>query len=216
MDPIFSKRTQKLINFDLLRYDARMKIGRRKFSPNTDKLHLGCQEKKISGWLNVDVTGSDLNIDLGGGYLPFHDATFQFVVCQQTIEHLDVNEELIPLLFELHRVSRPGAELWFSCPDMRKLCTGYLKDGGKELLLGKQSRYAYTQGELPTQHVLNAHFYQDGEHQNVFDIDFLNWMFKKTGFKEVIEVTESLFLDSFSEFPIASDEDHSIYIKVLR
>lgn len=99
---------------------------------------------------------------------------------------------------------------------MRKLCEGYLEDGGKELLAGKQSRYAYTQGELPVQHVINAHFYQDGEHQNIFDFDFLNWMFTRAGFEKVVAVTEPLFLDSFPEFPIASDEDHSIYIKVTR
>lgn len=214
MDPIFSNRTRNLIDFDLLRYDARLKIGRQVITVDTDKLHLGCRDKRIPGWLNVDVVGSELNIDLGSGYLPFRAETFNAVVCQQTIEHLDVQEELIPLLKELKRVCRPTAELWFSCPDMHKICQGYLDDRGKALLEGKQSRYAYSQGELPTQQVINAHFYQGGEHQNIFDLDFLTWLFIGAGFKTVTQVSESLLLESFPEFPVASDEDHSIYIKV--
>ncbi len=215
MNNIFSKRTQKLINFDLLRYSTRLKTGRRKFDVNTDKLHLGCQGKKIDGWLNVDVTASDLDVDLGGGYLPFHDSIFRFIVCQQTIEHLDMQSELIPLLREMKRVCSPGAEIWLSCPDISKICAGYFSNKGLELLKGKQRRYKYEHGDAPAQQVINAHFYQGGEHQNLFDLELLQWVLKQAQLENIEQVTEKDFLKRFPEFPSADDEDHSLYFKVI-
>lgn len=215
MNTIFSKRTQKLIEFDLLRYSARVNIGKKKFNVQTDRLHLGCQGKRIEDWLNVDVVSSDINVDLGGGYLPFHDAVFKFIVCQQTIEHLDINDELIPLFKEMKRVCMPNAEIWLSCPDISKICNGYLADKGEALLKGKQQRYNYQQGNLPVQHVINAHFYQEGEHQNLFDFELLKWTLSQAQLVNVLQVTEEIFLERFPGFPIANDEDHSLYVKVV-
>jgi len=215
MSEIFSKRTQRLINFDLLRFNARLKIGKQIFEVKTNKLHLGCQNKKIDGWLNVDVIASDLDIDLAGGYLPFKDGVFKFIVCQQMIEHLEIEDELIPLLKEIKRVCSSGAEIWLSCPDISKICAGYLSDKGLELLKGKQRRYKYKQDDMPVQQVINAHFYQNGEHQNIFDFELLSWVLNKAGLNKIEKVSEKVFLEDFPEFPIADDEDHSLYVKVL-
>lgn len=215
MDNIFSKRTLKLIEFDLLRYNARLKVGKMKFSVQTDKLHLGCQNKKIDGWLNIDVVSSDIDVDLASGYLPFEDKTFKFIVCQQTIEHLNLKEELIPLFKEMKRVCAPNAEIWLSCPDISKICTGYITDKGNELLKGKQQRYRYDHGGLPDQHVINSHFYQEGEHQNLFDFELLKWVLAQVRLYNVQLVTEKTFLNKFPEFPRANDEDHSLYVKVI-
>ena len=215
MDNIFSKRTQKLVEFDLLRYNARLKVGKQKFSVQTDKLHLGCQNKKIDGWLNVDVVSSDIDIDLASGYLPFEDRTFKFVVCQQTIEHLDIRDELVPLLKEIKRVCAPNAEIWLSCPDISKICAGYLSDKGLELLKGKRRRYKYEHGNAPVQQVVNAHFYQDGEHQNLFDFELLSWVLNEAKLNKIEMVNERMFLENFPEFPKADDEDHSLYVKVI-
>lgn len=215
MNDIFSRRTQKLINFDLLRHNARLKTGKKKFNVNTDKLHLGCQSKKIDGWLNVDVIASDLDVDLGGGYLPFHDGIFRSIVCQQTIEHLNIEDELIPLFREMKRVCSPGAEIWLSCPDISKICAGYLSDKGLELLKGKQHRYKYEHGDAPAQQVINAHFYQDGEHQNLFDLELLQWVLMQAQLENIEKVTEENFLKRFPGFPRANDEDHSLYVKII-
>lgn len=215
MNDIFSKRTQKLINFDLLKLNARLKIGKKIFDVNTDKLHLGCQNKKIDSWLNVDVIASDIDVDLGGGYLPFHDGIFKSVVCQQTIEHLDIQDELVPLLREIRRVCSSGAEIWLSCPDISKICVGYLSDKGLELLKGKRRRYKYEHGDAPTQQVINAHFYQDGEHQNLFDFELLQWVLMQAQLENIEQVTEENFLKRYPEFPRADDEDHSLYVKII-
>lgn len=215
MADILSKRTQRLVEFDLMRYQARLKIGRQVFETTTDKLHLGCQAKKIEGWLNVDVIASDLDIDLGGGYLPFKNGVFKSVVCQHTIEHLDLQDELIPLLKEIKRICAPQAEIWLSCPDIGKLCKGYVADKGVELLEGKRRRYKYDHGSLPPQHVINSHFYQDGEHQNLFDFDLLRWTLHQVQLENVKQVDEQDFLTRFPEFPKADDEDHSLYVRVI-
>ncbi|NTW23813.1 MAG: methyltransferase domain-containing protein, partial [Lentimicrobium sp.] len=45
--------------------------------------------------------------------LPFQDATFDRIVCLETLEHV---ENTVAFLKELHRVSKPEALLVLSCP----------------------------------------------------------------------------------------------------
>ncbi|NJO01468.1 MAG: hypothetical protein HC880_07065 [Bacteroidia bacterium] len=55
----FSERTRKLILFDILRLKAR-RVSRHPKQFSQTNLHLGCGNRKIEGWLNLDVIGSDL------------------------------------------------------------------------------------------------------------------------------------------------------------
>jgi hypothetical protein len=32
-----------------------------------NKLHFGCGERKVNGWLNVDLVGSEVDVDLTSG-----------------------------------------------------------------------------------------------------------------------------------------------------
>jgi SAM-dependent methyltransferase len=45
--------------------------------------------------------------------LPVEDSRFDLVLCAQVLEHLP---EPLAVLKELHRVLRPGGQLWLSCP----------------------------------------------------------------------------------------------------
>src|SRR2546423_896228 len=140
---LLSERTARLVEFDLLRRAARSRARNQTIPAGIEKLHLGCQGKRIAGWLNVDVVDSDFDLDLACGRLPFPDDTFSFVVAQQTIEHLAIHEELIPLLCEVKRICLYGAQIWLSCPDMGRICRGYLADKGRQLLEGKRRRYGF-------------------------------------------------------------------------
>src|SRR5262249_23483695 len=119
-----SDRTRMLVGFDFLRARARRRMPK-PFAPGVDQLHLGCGARRVPGFLNVDVAGSELDVDLASGELPFNDESFNAVVSQHVIEHLDLEHELLPLLRDIHRVLKPGAELWLSCPDMSVVCRYY-------------------------------------------------------------------------------------------
>ena len=211
---VFSPRTLHAMRFDLLRLAAR----RRRWPvtpPPSDKLHLGCGDRLLPGWVNTDVVNSEVDVDLSGGPLPWPDHSFSAVVSQHVIEHLSLHEELIPLLKELRRVVRPGGEVWLSCPDMEKMCRGYLEDRAKTLLghrLRRATRDLNMRG-APSQHYVNLVFDQTGEHRNIFDLELLSWALEQAGFRPAERVQEADLLKRFPGFPVRDDDPHTLYVR---
>lgn len=210
---IFSARTLRLMYFDLTRLRARM-TRQRSFSSR--KLHLGCGARLIDGWLNVDVAGSDYNLDIASA-LPFPSGRFEAVVSQHAIEHLDLEEELLPLFDELFRVMQRDAEIWLSCPDMAKVCRSYLEDFAQGMLEDRQTRYPdFNLGGAPPQQMVNYLFHQYGEHKNLYDFELLSWALNKAGFTNIERIQEADLLRRFPEFPVRSDDYQSLYVKGIR
>ena len=131
---VFSPRTAMLMQFDALRLRARLHGNGSNLIPAESKLHFGCGAVRVKGWLNVDVTNSDFDVDLAIGKIPWANGVFSAIVGEHIVEHLELESELLPLFHEFRRVSRTGAEVWLSCPDMEKTCRGYLGDKGAGLL----------------------------------------------------------------------------------
>src|SRR5688500_18628729 len=95
---VFSPRTLRLIHFDLVRLATRLKrLRKRDVEPGSDKLHLGCGRRVVRGWLNVAVAGSVYDVDLASGRLPWEAWIFRVVVSQHLLEHLELEEEAVPL-----------------------------------------------------------------------------------------------------------------------
>jgi predicted SAM-dependent methyltransferase len=215
---VFAPRTVQAMRFDLLRLSARMRQPRTLESPSSPKLHLGCGKRSVPGWLNVDVASGDRVVDLASGSLPWPDASFQAIVSQHVIEHLVLEDELLPLLRELNRVSKPGAEIWLSCPDLEAICRHYCQDRGEGLI---EDRLRRPHGDLgldglPKQHIVNAIFYQDGEHKNLLDFEMLEWLLRTTGFESCVRVREADLLARFPEFPRRNDDYHTVYAKARK
>jgi predicted SAM-dependent methyltransferase len=210
-----SPRTARLLIFDLMRLRARLLRGRTRKAPASDKLHLGCGTRKVAGWINVDVWGSEFDVDIASGRLPWHDGVFSAVVSQHVIEHLDLQTQLLPLARELRRVVRPGGEVWLSCPDLEKVCRSYVEDRAARLAADRRQRMpsqALPPG-MPTQHFVNWLFQQGGEHQNLYDLELLAWVMQEAGFPSCARVTEADVLARFPEFPVRGDDVQSLYVK---
>jgi predicted SAM-dependent methyltransferase len=211
---LLSKRTRRGLRFDLLRLRARLKHRSQGVVPARPLLHLGCGKRRIAGFLNVDVAGSDYDIDLTSGKLPWVDAAFDVVVAQQVIEHLDLEHELPDLLAEILRVLRPGGQVWLSCPDMERVCRAYLTDAGASLLRDRRKRWPdFSLGEMPPQQMVNVVFHQSGEHLNLFDYSLLAWLLRSKGFANPERVAEADLLRRFPEFPLRDDDDISLYVR---
>ena len=221
---IFSDRTLAAVRFDLLRRVTRTRRRERDVVPAVPRLHFGCGRRRIPGWLNVDVAGSEFDVDLAAGRLPWSDDSFDAAVSQHVIEHLDLSSELVPLLRELRRVLRPGGEIWLSCPDLEKLCRAYVDGRLPDLIQEREERSRRLWagdwtldretglGQTPPVQMINSVFYQDGEHRNLFDFELLKWTLEQAGFSAVRRVVEQDLLDRFPEFPPRYDDAHSLVV----
>ncbi len=76
-----------------------------------ERLNLGCGKNIRKGYLNVDkidMEGVDVVCDLERSPYPFKDDRFDYIYCDNVLEHL---EDLIPVMEELCRISKNGAEI---------------------------------------------------------------------------------------------------------
>ena len=217
MRGILSSDTIVAINFDIIKFKARFRNRKENITSTNDKLHLGCGNRKINGWLNVDVSNSDYNLDLSSGKLPWEDNVFQYVVSQHLIEHLiehlKLENELLPLISEIARVMKNGGEIWLSTPDLEKICNSYSKDKARGLIADRKTRYPkFNMDNIPPQHFINKLFHQSGQHKNLFDFEMIVWMLEKNSFVDCKKITEAELLSRLPNFPKRNDDFQSVYV----
>ena len=177
------------------------------------KLHLGCGDRIIKNFLNVDLQNSEINIDLTNRKLPFPNDTFEVIVSQHVIEHLDLQHELEPLFRELNRVLNDNGILYLSCPCIKKICESYIRDGGKTLVEGRKKRYPnWDLKGYPNVQMVNELFHQGIQHKNLFDYNLLSYSLHKCGFSSVKEIDEKFLLDKIHDLPPRRDEEQTLYV----
>jgi predicted SAM-dependent methyltransferase len=209
----FDTRTIMYAGHDMARLKARLGARHRKILENVRKLHLGCGDRRVPGWLNCDVSGSEFDVDLAAGSLPFPDRSAETIVMQHVVEHLDLREQLIPLLRELHRVCADDSRVWLSCPDLAKVCAAYVEDRGRALEADRRRRWPdYSLGGAPVQHFINDLFQARGRHRNLFDFEILAWALDLAGFRSVARVVEADLLAAHPDFPPRHDDLQSLYV----
>ena len=79
------------------------------------KLHLGCGLDKLKGYLNCDIdknVNPNKIVDLEKP-LPFKDSSVDKIFTKHTLEHI---KNIIPLVLELHRICKNGAEIHIKVP----------------------------------------------------------------------------------------------------
>ena len=169
----------------------------------------------VEGWLNVDVIGSEYDVDLQARRLPWPSDSFDTLVSQHVIEHLELFSELMPLLREFRRILKPGGSIWLSCPDMERVCRAYADGELAQLLDDRQSRDDYSLQGAPVSQLVNDLFHQYGEHKNLYDLDLLRWALEQTGFTEVGRIAEADLRHAFPEFPRRDDDQQTLYVTAL-
>jgi SAM-dependent methyltransferase len=84
-------------------------------------LHIGAGRKKLKGAITLDINPRlepDVVWDLNVFPYPFDADTFELVVCEHVIEHLD---DVIRVMEELHRVTMPGGRVLVRVPHFSSL-----------------------------------------------------------------------------------------------
>ena len=80
------------------------------------KLNLGCSTDVRKGFVNLDINpkyNPDVVWDMTKFPYPFEDNTFDYVLMRDILEHFF---KPIPILEEVYRICKPGAEIKIECP----------------------------------------------------------------------------------------------------
>jgi predicted SAM-dependent methyltransferase len=206
----------RMLSFEYKRWKCRV-FAPKRYSTSETKFHLGSGARPLKGWLNVDMVDSDLNLDVAAGRLPFDDSQFDVVLSQHVIEHLTIEDELLPLLKECHRCMRKGGEIWLSTPDMEKVAKSYISHQNTDMIEDRKQRLPHwSLGDYPSQHFMNDMFHQGLEHRNLFDFGLLKWCLEQAGFVDVQRVDEAAILAAYPDVPARNDDYQSVYVKATR
>jgi predicted SAM-dependent methyltransferase len=152
------------------------------------KLQLGASNNILNGWLNTDIhVNHDLMIYLDATKrFPFDDNTFDYIMAEHMIEHLDCHGVQI-MLRECFRVLKPGGHVRFATPDLKVLLalhcpektaaqTNYIEWAGTQFLPGiKECRDVF---------VIN-NFFRAWGHQFLYDAKTLNYALGAAAFREI-------------------------------
>jgi len=137
------------------------------------ELNLGCGNKYMPGWVNVDLTNRDggkVDVNSDIRVLPFEDNYADTVLANHVIEHF-YRWEVEDILKEWFRVMKPGAKIILECPDLNKLIDNFKTSDNAYLhILGfygdqkykdplMQHKWAYCGREL--QEILEGIGFQD-------------------------------------------------------
>lgn len=79
------------------------------------RLNIGCGKDIKKDWINLDIVknkGIDIVHDLNDLPLPFDNNTFDYILCQDILEHVN----FVPLINEIHRMLKQKGKLEIRVP----------------------------------------------------------------------------------------------------
>jgi predicted SAM-dependent methyltransferase len=91
------------------------------------KLHIGCGEALLEGWINIDVYPAPLSMNVLWG-LPFADGSVRYIFVSHLLEHLFFPRDVAPFLAEIHRVLAPQGIVRIVVPDIEQCIEAYINE----------------------------------------------------------------------------------------
>lgn len=169
-------------------------------SLNIDRLHVGCGNILLPGWLNILFEKREeygriihrngtlfLNYNLLKEW-PFVESSVSYITGSHFIEHLDLNQGM-RFTRECFRILKKGGVIRLSCPDLEVYATNYVKRNRaffdnpliREWCCFKN---AVTFGEI----FIAKAYDSGGSHKWFYDFESLKHILETAGFKNVKRV----------------------------
>ena len=139
------------------------------------KLHLGCGERYLEGYIHIDIADFD-HIDYRSSVDKLdmiEDESCELIYASHVLEYFDI-EEAINVLSEWHRVLENKGTLRLAVPNIEKLIEVYKKTDDLNKILGP----LYGKWELDN---AKDNIY----HKTVYDIKNLTALLTEVGFKDI-------------------------------
>ena len=159
----------------------------------TKKLHLGCGNNCLKGFLNSDIFGK-VPVDITTR-LPFNNRTFDLIYSSHVIEHIYLKEFKL-FLSESYRILKFGGTQIIQTPSIEKVSMIlYDKKGeDRELVLDYHKQYCLSEvcGSTYINDLLHLCF----GHKYLYDFDLLSYLGKGVGYSEIIKVGNYCIPDS--------------------
>ena len=101
------------------------------------KLHLGCGNRHIRGFVNIDIQKTEA-VDLVSNImkLPYEENSIDLIYSCSALEHFGRNSNLnffrntswVDVIKYWYKLLKPGGKLYVSVPDFEAICLEYLKN----------------------------------------------------------------------------------------
>lgn len=171
-------------------------IGKYISAEKIRKLHIGCGEKTMDGWLNADFfpwSPTVLHLD-ATKHFPIDDKQFDYVFSEHMIEHIPYPQGFL-MLSECYRILREGGTIRITTPNLAFLIDLYKdnkSDVQKEYIKFAADGFIKYAPCADSAFVIN-NFVRDWGHQFIYDEKTLRATMERAGFKKITrrELNES-------------------------
>lgn len=147
---------------------------------NIKAIHLGCGEKRLEGFINIDNRKS-ANVDIACNMLdlPFDSESIDLIYMCHSLEHVPL-PDIKPFLSRLKDILRPSGKLYISVPDFEILSSLYL---AKKVPLSMIVRAVHGGQE-----------YEGNTHYFSYDYVLLKSLLESLGFQRIQHWKPEIFL----------------------
>ncbi|MEI8350450.1 MAG: methyltransferase domain-containing protein [Candidatus Omnitrophota bacterium] len=151
------------------------------------KIHLGCGDHELCGWLNTDSSPLPKVVYLDATKtFPFPDGTFDYVFSEHLIEHMNYAKGL-HMLSQCYRILKPGGRIRIATPDLGfliALCATNLSGLQQQYIKWMMDTYMPEVVQYDAVFVVN-YFFRNWEHCFIYDEKTLRWVLEHSGFTAI-------------------------------